>query len=70
MKTLNKIPEDERHHYMKCSCGAYFDMRDLKDVMKHLHKSKALVAAADYSHSAKVGEPHIFTKTKKKITIN
>lgn len=70
MKTLKGIPKSQRHHYMKCSCGSYFDMRDLKDVMKHLHKSDALIAATEYSHSIKVGEPHIYTKTKKKITIN
>jgi hypothetical protein len=55
---------------MKCECGEYFDMRDLKDVMKHFHKSNELVKAANYSHSIKVGEPHIYTKNKKKITIN
>lgn len=70
MKTLRSIPRTERHHYMKCECGEYFDMRDLKDVMQHLHKSHELINAADYTHSIKVGEPHIHTKSKTKITIN
>jgi hypothetical protein len=70
MKTLKSIPVTQRNHFMKCECGEYFDMRDLKDVMKHFHKSNELVKAANYSHSIKVGEPHIYTKNKKKITIN
>jgi hypothetical protein len=70
MKTLKDIAKAERNHFMKCECGEYFDMRDLKDVMKHFHKSQALVHAAHYSHSIRVGEPNIYTKTKKKITIN
>lgn len=70
MKTLKSIPRSERNHFMKCECGDYFDMRDLEDVMKHLHKSKALVDATSYSHSIRVGEPHIYTSGKKKITIN
>lgn len=70
MKSLKGIPQQARRHFMKCECGEYFDMRDLKEVMKHFHKSKALVDATKYSHSVKVGEPHIYTKNKKKITIN
>jgi hypothetical protein len=70
MKTLKLIPVTQRNHFMKCQCGEYFDMRDLKHVMKHFHKSNVLVKAANYSHSIKVGEPYIYTKSKKKITIN
>ena len=70
MKTLNSIPKSERTHFMKCECGEYFDMRDFKEVMKHFHKSQELAKAAEYSHSVKVGEPHIYTKTEKKININ
>jgi hypothetical protein len=70
MKTLKSIPKTERNHFMKCQCGEYYDMRDLKDVMKHFHKSQALVDSAEYSHSIKLGEPHVYTKSKRKITVN
>ena len=70
MKTLRTIPKSQRGHFMKCECGEYFDMRDLKDVMKHFHKSQALVEAAEYSYSIKTGEPYAYTKGKKRITIN
>jgi hypothetical protein len=70
MKSLKLLPQQVRRHFMKCECGEYFDMRDLKDVMKHFHKSEALAHEADYSHSTKVGEPHVYIKSKKKITIN
>lgn len=70
MKSLESLPEDERKHFMKCPCGEYFDMRDLCDVMKHFHAGEELPQQAQYSHSVKVGEPHLYTKNKKKITIN
>lgn len=70
MKSLKHISKNQRHHFMKCECGEYFDMRDLKDVMRHFHKSEALAREAEYSYSIKVGEPQIYTKDKKKITIN
>jgi len=55
---------------MKCECGHYFDMRDLEDVFKHLHKLQASLPATTYSHSVKVGEPIAYTKKKKKIDLN
>jgi len=70
MNSLREIPKAERHHFMKCQCGEYFDMRDLKDVMKHFHKSQALVDNAEYTHTIKVGEPQVYTKSKIKIIIN
>lgn len=70
MKSIKLFSPEERRHFMKCECGEYFDMRDLADVMKHFHKSAALEKNAEYSHSIKVGEPHIYRKNNKKITIN
>ena len=70
MKSLELLPREVRRHFMKCECGEYFDMRDLKDVMKHFHKSEALAREANYSYSVKLGEPEIYTKSKKKININ
>ena len=70
MDSIKLFSPEERRHFMKCECGQYFDMRDLKDVMKHLHKTAELIKNAEYSHSVKVGEPHIYTKKKQKITIN
>lgn len=50
MESIKLFSIRERRHFMKCECGEYFDMRDQKDVMKHLHKfnqSKADFENAD-----------------------
>jgi hypothetical protein len=70
MKSLKNIPYKNRHHFMKCECGEYFDMRDLTDVFKHLHKLQASLPKKTYSHSVRVGEPIAYTKTKRKIDLN
>jgi hypothetical protein len=70
MKTRKSIPRDHRHHFMKCECGEYFDMRDLKDVMNHLHKSSALSNTTEYSHSITIGEPIVYTRSKNEINLN
>ena len=41
MKTLKSIPKSQRHHFMKCECAQYIDMRNINEVMEHLHKSKS-----------------------------
>jgi hypothetical protein len=69
MKSIKDLPLTERRHFMKCRCGHYFDMRDLNDVFKHLHKTKAKAAEINFSHSVKVGEP-IAYKKKKRIDLN
>jgi hypothetical protein len=70
MKTLKYIATHERHHYMKCECGHYFDMRDLNDVARHLHKMQALIPENSFSHAIKVGEPIAYTRRKKKLDLN
>jgi hypothetical protein len=69
MKSIKDLPLVERRHFMKCSCGHYFDMRDLNDVIRHLHKTKAKASGASFSHSVKVGEPVAYKK-KKRIGLN
>ena len=64
MKYNKNLPLDEKRHFMKCSCGEYFDMRDLNDVMAHFHKS-CPKPQIDYSHSIKVGEPFVYANNKK-----
>ena len=35
-KRVGAEPESESDHYMKCpTCGGYFDMRDLAQVLEH-----------------------------------
>ncbi|HJW18838.1 MAG TPA: hypothetical protein VJ499_17030 [Flavisolibacter sp.] len=70
MKSLKYIATHERHHYMKCECGHFFDMRDLNDVVKHLHKMQSSIPENSYAHSVKIGEPKAYTRTKKKLDLN
>jgi hypothetical protein len=70
MKSLKFIAPHERHHYMKCECGHYFDMRDLNDVVRHLHKMQNAIPGNSYSHSVKLGQPVAYTSNKKKLDLN
>lgn len=37
-KPLGPAPQSEREHFMRCPvCGKMLDMRDLGDVLDHLH---------------------------------
>ena len=42
MKYSEDLPQDDKQHFTKCSCGHYFDMRDLADVIR-LMQEKALI---------------------------
>jgi hypothetical protein len=55
---------------MKCECGHYFDMRDLNDVVKHLHKMQTSIPKKSYSHSVKIGDPAAYTRSKKRLDLN
>ena len=70
MKSLKYIAVAERHHFMKCKCGEYFDMRDLGDVFKHLHQLQASIPKKTFSQSVKIGEPVAYTHTKSRIDLN
>jgi len=38
----------ELQHYMQCNtCGEYFDMRDLSEVMKHEHENLSSIQRKD-----------------------
>ena len=68
MKTIKHLSSSERKHYLKCSCGDYFDMRDLQEVVNHLHLLKNIEAG--YSHSVRLDEPVAYSKKKRKIGLN
>lgn len=71
MKYNKDLPLSEKRHFMKCDCGEYFDMRDLEDVIHHLHKYQAATKLTmSYSHSVKAGEPIAYTRKKKRIDLN
>jgi|GEM_PF-1355513 len=71
MKYNKDLPLSEKRHFMKCECGEYFDMRDLEDVVNHLHKYKeASRLQVPYTHAVRVGEPVAYTKRRKKIGLN
>ncbi|WP_192859598.1 hypothetical protein [Bradyrhizobium sp. DOA9] len=37
-KPLGWTPRDEREHFIRCPvCGEMLDMRDLSEVLEHLH---------------------------------
>jgi hypothetical protein len=65
MKTLKGIATSQRHHFMKCECGEYFDMRDTRDVMRHLHKSNDPANTNGRSHSVKIRRHELDKGTKR-----
>jgi hypothetical protein len=41
------VPENEADHFMKCpACSQWFDMRDLAQVVEHVHDSEIEVLEA------------------------
>jgi hypothetical protein len=68
MKSIDHLSSDEQKHYIKCDCGAYFDMRDLAAVLKHLHLS--FTEGPGWSYSVKLGEPAAYSSTKRKMDLN
>jgi hypothetical protein len=71
MKYNKNLPLLEKRHFMKCDCGEYFDMRDLEDVITHLHKYKAASELkVQFSCSIKVGESTIYTNKGKQLDLN
>jgi hypothetical protein len=42
------IAETEADHFMKCpGCGEWFDMRDLDEVIEHVHDQDAVIIVSD-----------------------
>ena len=62
MKYSEDLPQDEKQHFTKCSCGHYFDMRDLADVIRHMHEYEGTSPEIPFSHSRKCGEPLVYRK--------
>lgn len=69
MKYHPSLPLAEKRHFMKCSCGQHFDMRDLNDVLDHLHEYQEKLKTV-FSHSVRVGEPTAFTRGGGKMDLN
>jgi uncharacterized C2H2 Zn-finger protein len=42
------VAETEADHFMKCpGCGQWFDMRDLSEVMEHVHDQDVVIIVSD-----------------------
>ena len=67
MKSIQHLSPEEQQHFILCSCGTYFDMRNLSEVFKHLH---ANIPEPEWSHSIKKDEPVAFLKSGEKIDLN
>lgn len=43
MKSISHLPKNEQQHFDQCNtCGEYYDMRDLSDVLSHEHDTVIL----------------------------
>jgi uncharacterized C2H2 Zn-finger protein len=43
------IAQTEADHFMKCpGCGQWFDMRDLSEVIEHVHDEDVVILVSDY----------------------
>ena len=67
MLKIDHLPFEEQEHFIRCHCGHYVDMRDLSDVVKHLH---ADMPEPEWSYSVKKGEAKAYTKSKNEIDLN
>lgn len=69
MKSLTRIPESERQHYLKCTvCGHYLDMRDLSDVFAHEHDKN--LPEPKFSKSKRLHDNAEYLKGKHKVNLN
>jgi hypothetical protein len=68
MKEINHLNPEEREHYILCDCGKFVDMRDLSDVINHLHLKSEI--KADWSYTVKKGAPYAYSKGRKRTNLN
>lgn len=62
MKNLKRVPESEKHYYVKCEvCNDYFDCRNLDEVVSHIHEKQF---DATFTSSRKLPEPFGYLKGK------
>jgi hypothetical protein len=67
MKSIQHFSPEEQQHLILCSCGTYFDMRNLSQVFKHLH---ADIPEPDWSYSMKKDEPVAYLRSGEKLDLN
>lgn len=74
MERLEKIPEEDRKHYMHCEyCKQYFDMRELGEVFLHAEgdcKKEKQKPKIDYSGSQRVGDPDEFLNDENRTKLD
>lgn len=37
MQHIDHLPPEEKHYFIRCSCGEYVDQRNLSEISNHLH---------------------------------
>lgn len=68
MKSIEHLDKEEQNHFIRCKCGHYYDMRDLGQVIEHMHEEN--IPEPDWAYSIKKGESVCYTATGKKIDLN
>lgn len=69
MKDLDKIPDKEREHFMRCpKCEEWFDMRDLSQVFEHEHSG--LPKIKKRPHSKRLGDSTEWDSEGRPIRLN
>ena len=61
MTTIDHLSPDERQHYIRCDCGSYVDMRNLSEVLGHLHG--AVRTEAQWSYAVRKGDPAAYPRS-------
>jgi hypothetical protein len=68
MKSISHLSDEEKKHFILCSCGSYYDMRDLDQVLNHFHA--VIPFNGEWNFSTRKGEPVCYTKTGERIGLN
>jgi hypothetical protein len=68
MKSISHLDEEEKKHFILCNCGSYYDMRDLGQVLNHLHTVQPVNVV--WQFSTRKGESVCYTKSGKRIELN
>ena len=68
MKSIDHLDKDEQKHFIRCGCGNYYDMRDLNQVVEHMHEEN--IPSPGWTYSIKKGESVCYTANGRKIDLN
>lgn len=69
MRFIDHLPEDEKKHFVLCTCGLYIDCRNLQQVFDHEHWMQEKPELT-WKYAIKKGEPIAYTKTRIRMDVN